>query len=689
MTPGALCFGTVVLGYGEALPCSMADTTVRTTCPLDCPDACTLDVTVRDGDLVRIDGSPDHAVTAGYICSKVRGFARHVRHESRLLQPLRRIGPKGTGTFERIGWDEAIATVAERLARVVRERGGEAVLPYHYGGSNGVLSDSFLDHLFFARLGASRMEKTLCAAPATAVAVGMYGKMPGVAFEDYAEARCIVLWGGNPKVSNIHLMPFLKEAKRRGAFVAAVDPVRTLADSEADLHLPVRPGADLPLALAMIRWWEARGALDRAFLGEWTSGAETLLERAREWTLERAEVATGVPAADIERLATELAGRTPAVIRCGWGLERNRNGGQAIAAILAMPALLGTFGVRGGGYTLSNSGAVRFDRDAVLGPLDWRTRCLNQSELGKQLTDHLDPTVAALFVYNCNPAVSTPNQNRVLAGLAREDLFTVVFDQVMTDTARYADIVLPATSFLEHWDVRVAYGRYVVGLTRPAIPPAGEAKSNVEVFGLLGRAMGFTDQGFGWTQAEAAAKVLDALRTSDGEHLEPVDDGSTWRPAFDGGRPVQFSSVFPLTADRKAHLAPAALGPSPYRWEAVTDERHPLTLISPATSKTVNSTMGQYALPKLYVEIAPEDARARGIADGDEVLVYNDLGEVVCRARVTDRVRSGVVLIPKGAWRRSSPSNATATALCPDHVSAVGGGACYNDARVQIRHNVQ
>ena len=667
----------------------MADTTVRTTCPLDCPDTCTLDVSVRASGRIRIDGSPDHPVTAGFICSKVRGFERHVRHEARLLHPLRRTGRKGAGAFERITWDDAIATIAARLGELVRTRGGEAVLPYHYGGSNGLLTDGFLDHLFFARLGASRMEKTLCAAPATAVATGMYGKMAGVAFEDYPEARCIVLWGGNPKASNIHLMPFLKEARRRGAFLAVVDPVRTLASSEADLHLPVLPGADLPLALALIRLWDERGQIDRAFLHQWATGTDTILARAREWPLERAATASGVSAADIDRLAAELAARSPAVIRCGWGLERNRHGGQAIAAILAMPALLGKFGVRGGGYTLSNSGAVRYDRDAVLGPLQWMTRSLNQSQLGRQLVGDLDPAVAALFVYNCNPAVSTPHQNLVLTGLAREDLFTVVFDQVMTDTAQYADIVLPATTFLEHWDVRVSYGRYAVGLTRPAVAPAGEARSNIEVFGMLGRAMGFDHPALGWSQEDAAAAVLGALRTWDGTPLEPADDGSTWRPAFPGGTPVQCETVFPLTADRRVHLAPAVLGSSPYRWTPMAVDGHPLTLISPATSKTVNSTMGQYALPELYVEIHPADARPRSIADGDAVRVYNGLGEVVCRARVTDRVREGVVLIPKGTWRSASPSHATATALCPDHVSAVGGGACYNDARVEIRRNIQ
>ncbi len=667
----------------------MPEATRRTTCTLDCPDTCTLDVTVRDGELAGIEGSPGYAVTDGFICGKVRGFAQHVRHDARLLYPMRRTGSKGSGMFERISWDDAIDAIASAL-RDLRERwGGETILPYHYGGSNGLLSDGLLDHLFFARLGATRMEKTLCAAPTTAVALGMYGKMPGVAFEDFAEARCIVMWGGNPKVSHVHLVPFIKEARRRGAFVAVVDPVRTFAATEADLHLPVLPGADLPLALALIRYWSKWDALDIGFLERHTTGADVLLEQAEMWTLELAGAATGVPPRHIERLAREYAERSPAVIRCGWGPERNRNGGQAVAAILAMPALLGKFGVRGGGYTMSNSGAVRFDRDEVLGPVEWSTRSLNQTQLGRQLAGELSPSVRALFVYNCNPVATVPEQNAVVAGLRREDLYTVVFDQVMTDTAQYADIILPATTFLEHWDVRVGYGRYAVGLARPAIEPRGEAKSNLEVFGLLGRAMGFSDDAFGWTQERTARRVLEALRTQDGGALEPVDDGITWLPAFPDATPIQFGTVLPPTPDRRVHLSPEVLGPAPYRWEPVPPERYPLTLISPATSKMVNSTMGQYALPELYVEIHPDDALARGIVNGDRVCVLNDLGEVACRAWVTDRVRVGVVLIPKGAWRAASENGATATALCPAHVNDVAGGACYNDARVEVRLNTQ
>jgi anaerobic selenocysteine-containing dehydrogenase len=655
---------------------------LQTICPLDCPDGCLLDVTVRDGRVVQIEGSDDNPVTAGFICSKVRGFTRRLYGDIRLEHPLRRVGAKGDGSFEVIPWEEAIREISERFGMIRDRWGGEAILPYHYGGSNGLVTDELLDHLFFARLGASRLDKTLCAAPTTTVASAMYGKMPGVAFEDYVHARCVVLWGANPKASNIHLMPFLKEARRRGAFIVVVDPVRNLTAAEADLHLPVRPGTDLPVALAVIRLWHQWKLLDRAFLAEHTIGLESLLERANDWTADRAAREAGVSAAGIERLAHEFANRDPAVVRCGWGPERNRNGGQAIAAILAMPALLGKFGVRGGGYTLSNSGAASLDRDKALGSLNWTTRLVNQTKLGEVLTDGLDPPIKALFIYNCNPAVTVPDQETVLQGLAREDLFTVVFDQVMTDTARYADIILPATAFTEHVDVRAAYGNYVVGRVQPLVQAPGEARSNTEVFGLLGRAMGFADAAFNWTDDDAGQKVIEGL-TMNGSPVSGAER-TVWRYDFPGSTPVQFQHVFPRTSDGKAHLAPAALGDEPFAYLADPAGPYPLALVSPATTRTTNSTMGEYAIPELYVEINPEDASSREIADGDQVRVFNELGEVVCRARVRDRIRRGVVLIPKGSWQHASPNGRCATALCPPTVSEVGGGACYNDARVDV-----
>jgi len=663
---------------------------------MDCPDTCALEVTVAAGRIDKIAGAHDNSLTNGFICSKVAQFSRRVYHEDRLLHPLRRSGRKGEGRFERLTWDDAIATISARFAEIRDRWGAEAILPYHYGGSNGFLNDGLLDDYFFARLGASRLARTLCAAPATEVALGMYGKMPGVAFEDYPRAKCIIIWGANPKASNIHLVPFLKQARRNGAFVAVVDPRRNFSADEASLHLPVFPGADLPLALAMIRVWNQAGLLDRKFLAQHAAGGlDALLTAADEWPLERAAKAARVPADDIRRLADTYATASPALIRCGWGLERNINGGQAIAAVLAMPALLGKFGVAGGGYTLSNSGAGKLDTKKILGNFDWTTREINMSQLGMVLagtgglmnggaSTRLDPPVQALFVYNCNPAATVPDQEAVLRGLAGDDLFTVVHEQVMTDTALYADIVLPATTFLEHHDIRRGYGSYVAGGVQPAIAACGEAKPNEEVFALLGRAMGFTDAPFTWDSATLKRKLAESLMLAGKPaEVEPLTGGGMIRYDFPGPLPVQFGTVMPQTLDRKIHFAPTALGPRPFHFEEITSARYPLALISPATSKMVSSTFGEFNYPELRVLLHPRDAAARGIREGDRVRVFNELGEVVCRALVGERVREGVVSMPKGAWRKSSPNRRTATALCPP-TTGTGGGACFNDARVNV-----
>jgi len=664
--------------------------TVHSTfCPLDCPDTCSLSVTVEDGRIAEIAAGDCHPMTGGFICSKVRDFGRRVYHEDRLLHPMRRVGPKGEGAFERISWDDAIAEVNGRFRDIASEWGGEAILPYNYGGSNGLLTDGFIDDLYFARLGASRIQKTLCAGPTTAVAMAMYGKMPGVAYSDFPAAKCIILWGVNPKASSIHLVPFLREAKRLGAFIVAVDPRRNFSDHEVDLHLPVLPGADLPLALAMIRLWDRAGLLERTFLKQHTKGIGPLLDRAGDWPLERAASVTGLKEKDIELLSERYVEASPAVIRVGWGLERNRNGGQAVAAILAMPALLNKFGVRGGGYTLSNNGAIRSRMSEVLGTTDWKTRTINMSQLGRALADEFDPPLAppvkALFVYNCNPVVTVPDQNAVIRGLLRDDLFTVVFDQVHTDSAAYADILLPATTFLEHDDVRVSYGTYVVGGISPVIPARGEARSNPDVFAALGRDMGWDDEPFHWDTQHYVRKVADGLMVGetrgDGELLE---QGRAQWCEYPGGTPIQFRTVRPLTRDGKIEMTPAELGTAPYRFDPVQSDNYPLALISPATARLVSSTLGEFNYDELVVTIHPADASEREINDGDEVRVFNDLGEVVCRVAVRASIRPGVVSMPKGAWRKSSRNGATSTALCPADVNVVAGGACFNDARVEI-----
>src|SRR6058998_63456 len=368
---------------------------------MDCPDSCALDVIVAEGKIARIQAAPAersaHPNTQGFICDKVGKFDRRVYHDTRILHPQRRVGPKGEARFERISWDEAISTIVQRFRAIIARWGAEAILPYHYDGSNGLLSHDFLDAYFFAKLGASRLARTLCAAPATAVAMGMYGKMPGVAFQDYPGAKAILVWGANPKYSNIHLVPYLRQAKKNGAVVAVVDPIRNFSSAEIDLHLPVYPGADLPVALAMIRQWNEEGRLDRAFLSQHADGLEPLLAAANEWPVARAAAEARVAAGDIEGLARVFAASSPAVIRVGWGIERNRNGGQALAAVMAMPALLGKFGVPGGGYTLSNSGAAKLDLVKLFGPdsppARWATSELNMSQLGRLLGSTGDPPV--------------------------------------------------------------------------------------------------------------------------------------------------------------------------------------------------------------------------------------------------------------------------------------------------------
>ena len=662
----------------------MAPNTLETTCIMDCPDTCALEVSVEDGKLLSIAGSGANRLTSGFICDKVRQYGKRVYHTDRLQHPMRRTGPKGSGRFERIGWDGAITVITERFSSISEEYGAEAILPYHYGGSNGLLSDGGLDALYFARLGASRLDKTICAVPTTEVATGMYGKMPGVPFEDYPKANLIVIWGANPKASNIHLVPFLREAKRNGAFIAAVDPWNRFSDNEIDLHLPVRPGTDLPLALAMIRLWKDAGQLDETFLSEHAEGLHPLLEQADRWTTDAAAAETGIPREAIATLARKYAEANPAVIRCGWGPERNRNGGQAIAAILAMPSLMGKFGRTAGGYTMSNTGAVKMDDESVYGPNKRQTRLLNMTQLGAILTEAPSPPVKGLFVYNCNPAVTVPDQQAVLRGLAREDLFTVVFEQVMTDTATYADILLPNTTFLEQHDVRVGYGNFVVGGIRPVIDAVGESKPNDEVFSLLARAAGFNDVPFTWDSETHMHRVAEAVSLEGHPaDVKALADGRLVGVDFPDGA-VQMGTIMPRTEDGRIHLTPSVLGLNPYEYEEADGSTYPLALISPATNKMVSSTLGEFNYPVLAVSINPADAEARGIDHGDGVRVFNDLGEVLCEAHLESRVREGVVSIPKGAWRKSSQNGMTSTALCPAHLNVVGGAACFNDARVEV-----
>ena len=657
---------------------------VETACPLDCPDACSLAVTVRHGKVINIDGSRTNPVTDGFICAKVRKFGERVYGPDRLRYPAVRKGRKGDGRFARVSWDEAIELIADRFRQAKSTWGGESILPFSYGGSNGLLTQDNIDAQLWRRFGTSRLARTVCAAPTGAANMALYGKMPSVTYEDYPEAKLIILWGVNPSASGIHLVPYVKEARSRGARLVAIDPRATALARSADIHLPVRPGTDVAVALAIHRYLFANGHADEAFLREHARGADRLRERAEPWTIERAAEVAGIEPSTLEAVARLYAASSPALVRCGWGLERNRNGGSAAMAVLALPAVAGKFGVRGGGYSMSNSASWDIERTWIGSP-EPATRVVNMNHLGRALTEYDRPPVKVLFVYNCNPAVTVPDQRRVLHGLEREDLFTVVFEQVMTDTALYADLVLPATTFLEGYDFAKAYGPIHLALARPVIDAVGEARSNADVFGELCTRLGLLKFDEPGGELDLMLRVLDELPGTIGTDLRAGERPS---PPF-GLAPIQFVDVFPRTADGKVNLfderldAAAPMGLYRFQADPATD-RYPLALISPASERTISSTLGELPRPDVRLLMHPDDAAPRGLADGDAVRVFNELGEVHCTLHVAPAIRPGTVSLPKGIWRRSTRNNTTGTALVPDTLTDVGEGACFNDARVQV-----
>jgi anaerobic selenocysteine-containing dehydrogenase len=657
---------------------------VDTACPLDCPDACSLAVTVQHGKVIEIDGSERNPVTGGFICAKVRKFGERVYGPDRLLYPGVRKGRKGLGQFERVSWNEALELIVDRFTAVKASDGGSAILPFSYGGSNGLLTQDNLDAQLWRRFGTSRLDRTVCAAPTGAANKALYGKMPSVTYADYPHAALIVLWGVNPSASGIHLIPYVREAQKRGARLVVIDPRSTPLTRSADIHLAVRPGTDLALALAVHRYLFANGEADERFLREQTHGADELRERADPWTIARAAETCGVAPDVVERFAALYAESAPALIRCGWGLERNRNGGSAAMAIMALPAVGGKFGVRGGGYSMSNSASWGIERTWI-GTDEPNTRLVNMNHLGRALTDYDDPPVKILFVYNCNPAATVPDQRHVLRGLEREDLFAVVFEQVMTDTALYADVVLPATTFLEGYDFARGYGPISLDLARPVIDAVGEARSNADVFGELCARLGLLGADEPRGELDLMVTVLESLPGSVGADVRA---GTRPAPPF-GTAPIQFVDVFPNTPDRKVDLFPRALDASTpiglYRFQPdPATEAYPLALISPASEKTISSTLGELPRGDVKLVMHPSDAGTRGLVDGDLVRMFNDLGEVHCTLQVNASVRPGTVSLPKGLWRRSTRNGFTATALAPDTLSDLGGGACFNDARVQV-----
>lgn len=658
-------------------------------------------VQVENGRATRLRGDPNHPVTQGFLCGKVAQYLEREYSPDRLLYPQKRAGAKGEGRFERISWDEALDTIATRLANVSREFGPEAILPYSYGGTLGMLNGSGMDRRFFHRLGASRLDRTICATAGAAGLTATNGFRYATEPEQFRLSKLIIAWGANIHGANIHLWPFIVEARRNGAKLVVIDPIRTRTAALADQHLAINPGSDLALALGLMHVIIGEKLYDADYVDRYTNGFDALREGVSNYPPERVAAFTGIAAADIVQLAKDYATTRPAAIRLNYGVQRSEQGGAAVRAVTALPALVGSWREAGGGLQLSTSQTFQFNRAGLempelqnRSPLGREARIVNMSLLGKALTEMGDPPVKAMVVYNSNPAAVAPDQNVVLRGLRREDLFTVVLEQFQTDTADYADILLPATTFLEHTDVYFAYGHHYMPLARPVIPAPGEARSNVEAFRALAMRMGFDDACFRDTEDDMIRTLLNSdhpflngitLERLDREHfvrLNVAHGSEPFLPFAQGG----FG-----TASGKCEFGAETLEYAP-----PTESRHgdralrgkyPLELISSKHDDSMNSTFGNRAgvdQETAILHLHPADAGPREIRTGDRVRVFNDRGSLLLKAHVDGVVQPGVARAPSTRWLKRASDARNANALTSDRLTDMGGGPTFYNCLVQV-----
>jgi anaerobic selenocysteine-containing dehydrogenase len=679
-------------------------TIVHAACPHDCPDTCAMLVEVEDGQATRVSGDPSHPTTQGFLCTKVARYLERVYSPQRVLYPMRRVGPKGEGRFERISWDEALDFVAARFREIAdSEDGPEAILPYSYGGTMGLVNGKSMDRRFFHRLGASLLARTICSTAGGDAMTYTVGGNIGTDMENFHLARLIVLWGTNTLTSNIHLWPQIKQALANGARLIGIDPYRNRTLDHAHHHIQLRPGTDAAFALAVMNVIVSEGLEDRDYIERYTLGFDRLCERIAEYPPARAASICGIAEDEIINFAREYAMTKPAVIRINYGLQRHAGGGMAVRAIACLPAITGAWRDVGGGLLLSSGGMFKLNEFALQRPdlIRGNPRTINMVKLGEALTS-IKPPIRALYVYNSNPAAVAPDQSRVIEGLRREDLFTVVHEQFQTDTADYADILLPATTQLEHRDLVRPYGHYYLVYNEPAIAPLGEAKPNWEVFKLLAERMGFEEDCFKDTDEDI---IRQALETDDlalsGITLERLKREGWVRlnlpekfaPFAEGG----FATPSGKCEFYSEQMERMGLDPLPNyvppRESAETAPelaaRYPIQLLSPPANSFLNSSFSH--LPSFLkserrpiVEINPEDAARRQISDGDTVRVWNDRGQCQLIAHISTRVKPGVAVALSIWWNKLSPGGANINRTTSQALTDIGAGATFYDNLVEI-----
>ena len=689
---------------------------------------------MEDGRATRIQGDPQHPITRGFLCAKVAKYLDRVYSPDRVLYPMRRVGPKGPASvnanlgeiWRRISWNEALDEICRRFRAITAEFGSEAILPYSFGGNIAALNGSAMDHRFFHRLGASQLERTICSAAGEAAQKSVFGVKLGTEPEQFVHSRYIIAWASNIHANNVHLWPFIVEARRKGAKLVVIDPYRTRTAACADWYLPINPGTDAALALALMHVIIGEGLHDADYVEKYTLGFEQLREKVKAYPPERVAQWTGISAEDIRKLAREYAATKPAVIRLNYGVQRSEGGGMATRAVLMLPCITGAWKYVGGGLQMSLSGATKFNDASLKRPdlmqaaLGREARLINMTQLGMVLNGAVDPPVQALFVYNCNPAAVAPNHDEVVRGLLRPDLFTVVHEQFFTDTCDYADIVLPATTFFEHKDLQKSYGHYFVQVSQPAIEPLGECRSNVEMFRALAQRMGFDDpcfresvdemidgalaSGDPWLQGISRERLerephvrLNFSRAASASRLPASDAESGATPEFEPFLPFAHSGF--RTPSGKAELYSqdllaqgldpvVAFVPPAESRNGSQKNKFPLELLARKSDNFLNSSFSN--VPSVaameepgLLEMHAADAEARGIGQGDRVRVFNNRGEVFLKARVDGAVQPGVVGA-KLNWAKRNAGFQSINSLTSEKLSDMGNSATFYSVLVEV-----